>query len=80
MPEICRPCTNHKVKICIYADDEEPPHFHIRGPNISAKVDLETLTVTRGWIPKKELDEIVAYATAHMAFLRMKWSELNERD
>jgi hypothetical protein len=33
--------------------------------------------VTRGWIPRRELDEIRAYAALHM---RKKWSEYNERD
>jgi len=80
MPEICRPCTNHKVKLCMYADDEDPPHFHVRGPGISAKIDLATLKITRGWVPKKELDELVAYASANKPTLYLKWSELNERD
>ena len=80
MPEICRPCTNQKAKLCMYADDHAPPHFHLRGPGFSASIDLATLQVTRGWAPKRELDEAIAYATAHMESLRLKWSELNERD
>ena len=80
MPEICRPCANRKVKLCMYADDEDPPHFHIRSPDFSGSVDLATLVVTEGWIPRKELLKIRAYATADRVFLYRKWSELNDRD
>ena len=51
MPEICRPCTNKKFKLCIYADDHPPPHVHVRGPNVSAILDLGKRQVTRGWVP-----------------------------
>jgi hypothetical protein len=80
MPEISRPCSNRKVKVCIYADDEDPPHFHVRGPNISAKVAIRTLEVTRGAVPKRELDEIRAWARANTQALLEKWTELNERE
>ena len=80
MPVICRPCTNQKVKLCMYADDHVPPHFHLLGPDFSAVLDLATLTVTRGSAPAAVLDEARAYARANTGFLRQKWSDLNERD
>jgi hypothetical protein len=31
------------VKICIYADDENPPHFHVRSAESNAKIRIDTL-------------------------------------
>ena len=35
-------------KVCMYADDHDPPHFHVLGPGWSGVIDLDTHTVCRG--------------------------------
>ena len=70
------------VTIYIYADDEAPPHFHIRGPNSNAKIEIETLRVMRGEYRRSDLAEAVEWARheSSQTLLRAKWKEYNERD
>ncbi|MCA1386029.1 DUF4160 domain-containing protein [Bradyrhizobium sp. NBAIM03] len=39
--------TKFSGKIYIYPGDHNPPHFHIKGPNSNALIDLVTLSVIR---------------------------------
>ena len=77
MPEVKRLSNS---KICMYADDHVPPHFHLRGPGWQASVDLATLTITKGKAPKTDLEEALHWAGAHHELLLSEWRKLNERD
>jgi hypothetical protein len=77
MPRIVRLAA---VSIYIYADDEAPPHFHVRGPETDIKVAIKTLQVMRGRFRPADLAEAISWAAENQALLRAKWSEYNERD
>jgi hypothetical protein len=79
MPEIVRLSNS---KICMYADDHEPSHFHLRGPGWQASVDLATLTITAGRAPRRDLGEALRWVgvAENRARLFSEWSRLNERD
>ena len=77
MPEIVR---FSNCKICIYADDHHPPHFHIRGRGWDVSVDLRTLVVIRGSGVQRDIAEAVEWATMNRAALYATWGKLNERD
>ena len=79
MPEIVR-LTNSKI--CMYADDHLPPHFHLRGPGWQASVDLTTLAVTAGRVPRRDLEEALRWVRVaeNRALLSFEWRRLNERD
>jgi len=77
MPVICRPCTNSKAKLCMYPD-HAPPHFHLLGPGWSAVIEIDSLIVTRGWAPSRELGEALEWARTNHQLLTAKWAELNE--
>ena len=68
------------AKICIYADDHDPPHFHLIGPGWAGIIDIDTLKVCRGTIPRKDFIEAVEWATRNRAALILEWKRLNERD
>ena len=68
------------VKIQIYADDHEPPHFHLRAKGWSLWVDISTMKIERGKGPRGAADEALAWARANKAELMTKWREYNERD
>jgi hypothetical protein len=53
MPEIVRLSNS---KICMYADDHDPPHFHLRGPEWQASVDLAPPDARRAGTWKKLCD------------------------
>jgi hypothetical protein len=68
------------VSIYIYADDHAPPHFHVRGPDTDAQMNIETLQVMRGSLQRDHLAQVISWAAKNTALLRAKWSEYNERD
>lgn len=64
--------------LTMYAADHLPPHFHVRmNDGREALVELATLTVLAGSIPKRELATALAWAAANQALLHAKWKELN---
>lgn len=64
----------------MYADDHDPPHFHVVGPDWSGVIDLDTLTICRGEMPKQDYLEAVQWAKENGLFLLSEWRRLNERD
>ena len=67
------------VKLCIYADDHRPPHFHIVGPDFQVLVRIADLVVFAGEARTNQIAEAMAWARANRAALMLKWAELNER-
>ena len=77
MPEIVR-LSNYKV--CVYADDHLPPHFHIRGRGWDVSVSLKTLTLMAGKGVSHDIDEAIRWAESNVELLYQVWKKLNERD
>ena len=59
-----------------------PPHFHLRGPDSRASVDMVTLEVIAGKASKKDLAEVKEWAAKpeNLALLVSEWRRLNERE
>ena len=68
------------VKVYIYADDENPPHFHVRSAESNAKIRIDNLQIMRGEIKRSEYAIVVEWAATRQEWLLQKWSEFNERD
>jgi hypothetical protein len=66
------------IKICMYADDHAPPHFHILFAGHEALVRISDLTVTGGNVPRTALQKALAWATDNQAALALRWLQLNE--
>jgi hypothetical protein len=49
-------------KIYVYSGDHNPPHFHLRGPNSRASVDMMSFEVIAGKASKKDLAEVKEWA------------------
>ena len=64
----------------IYADDHNPPHFHVVGKGWSAMVDIRNLQLVAGRMPARNWPTVIRWATGNRALLLSKWNELNERD
>jgi Domain of unknown function (DUF4160) len=77
MPELKR---FSNCKICMYADDHFPPHFHIRGPGWEVSVDLQSLVITVGKGASGDISEARHWARENQATLFAEWAKLNERD
>lgn len=65
--------------IRIYADDHNPPHFHIVGPDFQVLVRIADLTIIVGEATANQISEAMEWAETHRETLALKWVELNER-
>lgn len=74
--------TLSNCKIYIYPGDHNPPHFHLKGPNSRASVDMVTLEVVAGKASKGDLAEVKAWVAKpeNLALLISEWKRLNERE
>ncbi|MCL2020935.1 MAG: DUF4160 domain-containing protein [Betaproteobacteria bacterium] len=67
-----------RSKICIYAADHLPPHFHIvANDGREMLVEIATLATLAGTIGKSAKTEALAWAEANQDTLYEKWMELN---
>jgi hypothetical protein len=69
-------------KIYIYPGDHNPPHFHLRGPNSKAIIDIVTLEILAGKAHKVDLAEARSWASdpKNLEILVSEWRRLNERE
>jgi hypothetical protein len=67
------------TSIRLYADDHQPPHFHIVGNDFQVLVRISDLTILAGFASKDQIAEAMAWAKANRETLALKWIELNER-
>ncbi len=67
------------AKLCIYADDHRPPHFHIVGPDFQVLVSIADLVVFEGAARSNQIAAAMAWAHANQNLLAQRWTELNER-
>lgn len=69
------------VKIMMFSDDHNPPHFHVSTPDHDALIRLSDLSVLQGRITRKTLDMVQIWASEakNRAILEREWSRLNER-
>ena len=65
------------IKIVIYADDH---NFHIITAVYKASVELETLAIVAGFVPRQVYEVATAWALDHMSLLRDTWAKLNDRN
>jgi hypothetical protein len=80
MPSIDAGLSN--CKIYVYPGDHNPPHFHLKGPNLKALVDMVTFEVLAGRAHRTDLAEAVEWASnpENAALLVSEWRRLNERE
>lgn len=67
MPEISR---FYGIVIQVYYGDHLPAHFHALYAGRVAQIDIETLRVIDGCLPKRALGLVFDWASAHQAELR----------
>ena len=53
--------------------DHAPPHFHAIYAEDEASIDIHTLTVIRGALPRRALVMILEWATLHREELLQDW-------
>ena len=61
------------IKITMYYDDHNPPHFHAEYTGSKALVDIENGYVIRGNLPNRQLKFVLAWAELHKEALMENW-------
>jgi Domain of unknown function (DUF4160) len=61
------------VKIQLHFDDHPPPHFHAVLAEHRVKIDIDTLQVIAGSLPRTKLEQVLAWAEARRDRLQSVW-------
>lgn len=61
------------IRITMYYDDHNPPHFHAEYAGYKALVDIQNGYVIGGALPGKQLKYVLAWAEMHLDELMQNW-------
>jgi Domain of unknown function (DUF4160) len=50
------------IKILLFANDHNPPHFHVYYASDKAMIEISTLKIIRGDLPNKQYNKVVEWA------------------
>ena len=62
MPEIS---LFYGIRVTMYYDDHNPPHFHVEYAGNKAIIDILNASVMRGALPNKQLKLVLAWCVLH---------------
>jgi hypothetical protein len=62
------------AKLYMYPNDHPPPHFHVLFAEYRAVIDIRTMKLSRGDLPKAKLRAIIKWAKLHRTELIEAWS------
>lgn len=62
------------LRIVIYTNDHDPPHFHILTDNYNAKFCIDSCEHLGGELPKRHLKAVKHWHAANIDLLREKWA------
>lgn len=62
------------IKIQFYWSEHPPPHFHAEYAEHVAMIDIRTLEILEGELPKPQYRKVVAWARPRFAELMLAWS------
>lgn len=61
------------IIIAMYYSDHSPPHFHARYAEHEATVNVDTLEVLEGSLPRRALALVLEWAALHRTELHSNW-------
>lgn len=70
MPEICR---FYGIIIAMYYNEHNPPHFHAKYGEFTAEIDIRTLQIFKGELPKRAKTLVLEWADEHRDELQQDW-------
>lgn len=65
------------IVIRMYGNDHAPPHFHAVYADRSALVEIATLQMIRGNLPRHARNLVAEWAKVHQSELAESWQQLN---
>ena len=70
MPEVTR---FFGIVVRMYFNDHSPAHFHAEYGEYEALFEIETLSVLRGYLPRRAMALVLEWAVLHRQALRADW-------
>ena len=74
MPTLCR---IGSIRICMYIDDHNPPHFHALEGQRAVQMKIVDLTVLAGGLSPVHMRRVLDWAAAHPDLLAAEWVRLH---
>ncbi|MBS4027704.1 MAG: DUF4160 domain-containing protein [Ignavibacteriales bacterium] len=71
MPELCR---FYGIIIRMYFKDHSPPHFHAEYQGQKVEIDIRTLEIIAGTLPKRARALVLEWAAEHREELMSDWN------
>lgn len=65
--------------IRMYHREHGPPHFHVYYQEHQATIDLETLEILAGHLPRRAIELVLDWAELHRTELRENWALAAQR-
>jgi len=75
MPEICK---FYGIRIEMFFNDHNPPHFHAKYGEHKAEFEIRTLGILNGWLPPKAQALVIEWASQHRDELLGDWELARE--
>lgn len=66
------------IIILMFHNDHLPPHFHIKYAEYRAQMDITTLELNEGRLPRRVLAMVLEWAAWHRAELMTNWRKIRE--
>jgi hypothetical protein len=66
------------IVIYMYFEDHNPPHFHAEYGEHEVLIEIESLQVYAGSLPRKGLGLVLDWAELHQQELRDNWNRLRK--
>jgi len=66
------------IRICMYLNDHNPPHFHALLGNDAVQIKIADLTVLAGGLPPNALRSVLSWAADHRGLLATAWANYSE--
>lgn len=67
------------IRIYLYDNDHNPPHFHAYYGDEAVLIEIDTLTELRGWLPPAQLKKVKNWAKDKKVELRAEFERINPR-
>ena len=65
------------IKILVYFDDHNPPHFHAVYDDHEELIIIASLETLKGSLPPSRKRKVIDWARENMNFIVRKWNEFN---
>ena len=64
------------ILVRMYYDEHGPPHFHVEYQDYSASIDIDSLEIRVGHLPRRALNLVLDWAELHQDELRANWTRI----